>query len=34
MAKKIIKYLQITDNDNSYSKNIDQYVPEQIINRL
>ena len=34
MAKKIIKYLQITDNNNSYSKNIDQYVPDQTINRL
>lgn len=34
MAKQIIKYLQITDNNNSYSENIDQYVPEQTINRL
>ena len=34
MAKKIIKYLQITDNNNSYSKNIDQYVPDDTINKL
>ena len=34
MAKKIIKYLRITDNDNSYSINIDQYVPDETINKL